>query len=35
MIKAELSMNSIIVAFGLFIATTMSWITIKHWHDQQ
>jgi len=34
MIKAELSMNSIIVAFGLFIAATMASITIKHWHDQ-
>jgi MFS family permease len=34
MIKAELSMNSIIVTFGLFIAATMAWITIMHWHDQ-
>ena len=34
MIKAELSMNSIIVAFGLLIAVTMASITIKHWHDQ-
>jgi hypothetical protein len=34
MIKMELSMNSIIVAFGLFIAATMAWITVKHWHDQ-
>jgi len=34
MIKVELSMNTIIVAFGLFISVTMALITIKHWHDQ-
>jgi len=35
MIKADLSMNATIVAFGLFISATMTWITIKHWHDQE
>jgi hypothetical protein len=34
MIKAELSINTIIIGFGLFIASAMYALTRKHWHDQ-
>jgi len=34
MIKAQLSINMIIIAFGLFVAGTMYYLTRKHWHDQ-
>lgn len=34
MIKADVSINAIIVCFGLFIAASMSLLTRKHWHDQ-
>lgn len=34
MIKAQLSINTIIIAFGLFVAGTMYYLTRKHWHDQ-
>jgi lipid-A-disaccharide synthase-like uncharacterized protein len=34
MIKADLSVNTIVVAFGLFVALTMAWLARKHGHDQ-
>lgn len=34
MIKAQLSVNTIIITFGLFVAGTMYYLTRKHWHDQ-
>lgn len=34
MIKAEIPIATIIVAFGLFIASTMALVTRRHWHDQ-
>ena len=34
MIKAELSTNTIIIAFGLFVSGTMYYLTRRHWHDQ-
>jgi MFS family permease len=34
MIKADLSLNTIIVVFGAFIAVSMYGITRRHWHDQ-
>jgi MFS transporter, LPLT family, lysophospholipid transporter len=34
MIKADLSMYAIIVAFGVFISGAMYLLTRKHWHDQ-
>jgi MFS family permease len=34
MLKAQLSINTIIIAFGLFVAASMYYLTRKHWHDQ-
>jgi MFS transporter, LPLT family, lysophospholipid transporter len=34
MIKIDVPIQAIIIAFGLFIATTMGYLTRKHWHDQ-
>jgi LPLT family lysophospholipid transporter-like MFS transporter len=34
MIKGQLSVNTIIISFGLFVAGTMYYLTRKHWHDQ-
>jgi MFS transporter, LPLT family, lysophospholipid transporter len=34
MIKVDLPLDSIIVAFGLFIVGAMASLTRKHWHDQ-
>jgi hypothetical protein len=34
MIKADLSIYTIIIGFGLFIAGAMYLVTRKHWHDQ-
>jgi MFS family permease len=34
MIKADVSINAIIICFGLFIAVSMSLLTRRHWHDQ-
>jgi MFS transporter, LPLT family, lysophospholipid transporter len=34
MIKSNLSMHVIVIAFGLFIAATMYVLTRRHWHDQ-
>ena len=34
MIKAQLSVNTIIITFGLFVAGSMYYLTRKHWHDQ-
>ncbi|HEX7811849.1 MAG TPA: lysophospholipid transporter LplT [Burkholderiales bacterium] len=34
MIKAQLSINTIIITFGLFVAGTMYYLTRRHWHDQ-
>ena len=34
MIRANLSINSIVVIFGLFVSLTMAWLTKKHGHDQ-
>ncbi len=34
MIKAQLSVNTIIITFGLFVAGSMFYLTRKHWHDQ-
>lgn len=34
MIRAQLSINTIIIVFGLFVAATMYYLTRKHWHDQ-
>ncbi|MBI3529385.1 MAG: lysophospholipid transporter LplT [Betaproteobacteria bacterium] len=34
MIKVDVPIQLIIIAFGLFIATAMGYLTRKHWHDQ-
>ncbi|MEO8004062.1 MAG: lysophospholipid transporter LplT [Betaproteobacteria bacterium] len=34
MIKIDMSINAIILVFGLFISLTMAYVTRKHWHDQ-
>ncbi len=34
MIQAELSVQTIVIVFGLFIASTMGWLTYLHGHDQ-
>src|SRR5882672_9145026 len=34
MIKVDLPIQAIIVAFGAFIALAMGYLTRKHWHDQ-
>jgi LPLT family lysophospholipid transporter-like MFS transporter len=34
MIKADVPIQLIITAFGLFIAVAMGYLTRKHWHDQ-
>jgi MFS transporter, LPLT family, lysophospholipid transporter len=34
MIQADLTINTIVIVFGLFIASTMGWLTRKHRHDQ-
>ena len=34
MIKVDMPIQLMIVVFGLFIATTMGYLTRKHWHDQ-
>ena len=34
MIQAEFSVKTIVIVFGLFIASTMGWLTYKHRHDQ-
>jgi MFS transporter, LPLT family, lysophospholipid transporter len=34
MIQAELPIKTIVIVFGLFIASTMGWLTHKHRHDQ-
>lgn len=34
MIKVDVPLQIIIVAFGLFIAVAMAFLTRKHWHDQ-
>lgn len=34
MIQAELPVKTIVVVFGLFVASTMGWLTFKHRHDQ-
>ncbi|MBC8007008.1 MAG: lysophospholipid transporter LplT [Prolixibacteraceae bacterium] len=34
MIKVEMPIQLMIIIFGLFIATTMGYLTRKHWHDQ-
>jgi len=34
MIKIDLPIHAIIVAFGAFIALAMGYLTRKHWHDQ-
>jgi hypothetical protein len=34
MIKIDMSINAIILSFGLFISLTMAYVTRKHWHDQ-
>lgn len=34
MIRAELTINTIIIAFGFIVAGTMYYLTRKHWHDQ-
>ena len=34
MIKAQLSINTIIITFGLFVSGTMYYLTRRHWHDQ-
>lgn len=34
MIKIDVPIQAIIIAFGLFIAVTMGYLTRKHWHDQ-
>jgi hypothetical protein len=34
MIKVDLPLASIIIAFGLFIVAAMASLTRKHWHDQ-
>ncbi|MBK8815262.1 MAG: lysophospholipid transporter LplT [Methylococcaceae bacterium] len=34
MINADLSVQTIVIVFGLFIAFTMGWLTFKHGHDQ-
>ncbi len=34
MIKVDIPIQLMIIVFGLFIATTMGYLTRKHWHDQ-
>jgi hypothetical protein len=34
MIDAGLSINTIVIVFGLFVSVTMGWLTKKHGHDQ-
>jgi MFS transporter, LPLT family, lysophospholipid transporter len=34
MIQADFSVKTIVIVFGLFIASTMGWLTHKHRHDQ-
>ncbi len=34
MIKAGLSVHTIVIVFGLFLSTTMAWLFKKHAHDQ-
>lgn len=34
MIRAELSVHTIVTVFGIFVAVTMAWLTHKHGHDQ-
>lgn len=34
MLKAALSINTIIVTFGFLVAASMYYLTRKHWHDQ-
>ena len=34
MIKAGLSVDTIVIVFGLFVSVTMAWLTKKHGHDQ-
>lgn len=34
MIKLDVSIQAIIVSFGLFIALSMTYLTRRHWHDQ-
>ena len=34
MIKIDVSLQAIIISFGLFIAVAMGYLTRKHWHDQ-
>jgi hypothetical protein len=34
MIQADLSVKTIVIVFGLFIASAMGWLTHKHGHDQ-
>ncbi|MCK9397030.1 MAG: lysophospholipid transporter LplT [Methylobacter sp.] len=34
MIKAGLSVNTIVIVFGLFVSGTMGWLFKKHGHDQ-
>jgi hypothetical protein len=34
MTRAELPVKAIVIVFGLFIASTMAWLTYKHRHDQ-
>ena len=34
MLKIDLPLESIIIAFGLFIVAAMAYLTRKHWHDQ-
>jgi len=34
MIKADMSINTIVIVFGLFVALTMAWLAKKHGHDQ-
>lgn len=34
MLKADWSVNAIVIAFGLFVAAAMAWVTRIHGHDQ-
>lgn len=34
MIKSDFAVNTIVIVFGLFLSTTMAWLTRKHGHDQ-
>jgi hypothetical protein len=35
MIKADLSVNTIVIVFGIFVTMAMGWLTKKHWCDQE